>query len=410
MNRYLESIKVAFLSMSTNKLRTTLTMLGVIIGVSSVVIIGAVGKVGKKMVFEELETFGLKSLWIYREWEEKPGKVEKPGSGITNDDIEAIKQECPLIVSISPCLAKWEGIWAKYKTKYAEINIQGVDVDYAKIDNAYIEKGRFLTPTDIEYRRNICIIGDEVYQKLFNGKENPINSQIYIENKRYTVVGVLKRKDRDFIENLGPKGSIPNANERVIIPYTIIQHEENTKDVHYIQASAKSKDMAKEAALQIKKLLTRRHKGQYTYGSETMQEHIEFANTIINILAWIALTAASVSLIVGGIGIMNIMTTTIVERTKEIGIRKAIGAGDIDILIQFLVEAVVISLSGGIIGIILGVITTFTIEFLSKYPLLISFGYIVLAFFVSIIVGIISGIYPAIRAARLDPVDALRYE
>ncbi len=410
MNRFLECIRIAFLSMSTNKLRTTLTMLGVIIGVSSVVIVGAVGKVGKKLVFEELETFGLTNLWVYRQWEEKPGKVEKHGTGITNDDIEAIREQCSLVNLVSPCLGKWGGVWAKYKTKYAKIIVEGVDVDYAKIDNAYLEIGRFLITDDIEYRRNICIIGSDVYQKLFNGKEDPINLQIYIENKSYTVVGVLKRKDRNFIENLGPKGSIPNANERVIIPYTIIQHQENTKDVHYIQASAYSKDMANEATEQIKKLLTKRHKGQYTYESETMQEHIEFANTIINILAWIALTAASVSLIVGGIGIMNIMTTTIVERTKEIGLRKAIGAGDIDILVQFLVEAIVISLCGGIIGIGLGIIITFILEVLNKYPFIISFVYLVLAFFVSIVVGVISGIYPAIRAASLDPVEALRYE
>lgn len=410
MDRFLECIRIAFLSMTTNKLRTILSLVGIIIGVSSVVIIGAVGKVGKQLVFQELETFGLKSLWVYREWEEKPRRVEKMGTGITNNDIAAIRQECALVSLISPCLVKWKGIWAKYKTKYVKINLQGVDVDYAKIDNIYIERGRFLTPSDIKYRRNVCIIGNDVSQKLFSHKENPINSPIDIENRRYTVVGILKRKDRSFIENLGPKGSIPNANERVIIPYTIIQHRENTKNVHYIQAAAYSKDMAKRAAQEIKNLLTRRYKGQYSYESETMQEHIEFANTVINILSWIALTAVSVSLIVGGIGIMNVMTTTIVERTKEIGIRKAIGASDIDILLQFLLEAVAISLSGGIMGIVLGVIVTFTIESLSRYPLLISIEYIMLAFFVSIIVGVIFGIYPAIRAAKFDPVEALRYE
>jgi ABC-type antimicrobial peptide transport system permease subunit len=384
-------------------------MLGVIIGVSSVVIIGAVGKVGKMLVFKELQTFGLKSLWVYRTWEEKPGKIQRSGTGITNDDIQAIRKECRLVKLVSPCLGRW-GVWAKYKTKYTKVNVQGVDVNYDKIGNEYIKIGRFLTTTDIEQRRNVCIIGSDVYKELFDNKEKPIGKEIYIQNRRYTVVGVLKRKDRDFIEKFGPKGSIPNANERIIIPYTIIQHQENTKDVHYIQASAYSKDMAKKAAVEIKNLLTRRHKGQFKYTSETMQEHIEFANTVINILRWIALTAASVSLIVGGIGIMNIMTTTVVERTKEIGIRKAIGARDIDILMQFLVEAVVISLCGGIIGIALGVITTFTIEYISGYPLIVSYGYIILAFFVSIVVGITSGIYPAVRAAKLDPVEALRYE
>jgi putative ABC transport system permease protein len=180
--------------------------------------------------------------------------------------------------------------------------------------------------------------------------------------------------------------------------------------VHYIQASAYSKDMAKKADLEIKELLTRRDKAQFRYESETMQEHIEFANTIINILRWIALITALVSLIVCRIGIMNIMTTTIVERTKEIGIRKTIRAADIDILIQFLVEAVVISLFGGVIGIILEVIITFTIEYLSNYPLIVSFGYIILSFFVSIIVGITSGIYPVLRAVMLNPAEALRYE
>ncbi|MEW6096461.1 MAG: ABC transporter permease [bacterium] len=201
MDRFLECIKVAFLSMRTSKLRTTLTMLGVIIGVSSVIIIGTVAEVGKGFVFKELETFGLKSLWVYRIWEEKPGKVEKSGTGITNDDIEAIKEQCLLVNLVSPCLGKWK-VWVKYKTRYAKVNIQGVDANYDKIANEHIEIGRFLTSTDIEHHRNVCIIGSDVYEKLFKGKEeNPIDSQIYIEGRRYTIVGILKRKDRDFIEN-----------------------------------------------------------------------------------------------------------------------------------------------------------------------------------------------------------------
>jgi ABC-type antimicrobial peptide transport system permease subunit len=404
MDKFIECIRIAILSMCTNRLRTGLSMLGVIIGVSSVIIIGTVGKVGKMLVLEELETFGLKSIWVYREEEEEIGRIEKQGTGITNSDIEAIKRECNLVELVSPCIRK-RGIWARNNNNILKVDVEGVSSSHHKINNDALSTGRFLTLMDVEYRRNVCVIGDDVYRKLFDTTDEPVNSQIYIGDRRYTVVGVLKRKNRDFMGHFG----FPDANRMIFIPYTIIQHQENTEDVDYIQASAYSKDTATPAAEQIARVLKRRHAGR-NYITETMHQHIEFANSIINILIWIGLSAVSVSLIVGGIGIMNVMIASVAERTREIGIRKAVGASDVDILIQFLIESVTISLSGSIAGIVLGTAITFTIEYLTGYPFIISFGYMVLAVFMSVVVGIIFGIYPAVSASRLEPAEALRYE
>ncbi|MBI3815327.1 MAG: FtsX-like permease family protein [Nitrospinae bacterium] len=260
----------------------------------------------------------------------------------------------------------------------------------------------------MEFKREVCVIGVKVKDKLF-GAEDPLSKEIQIGKDRYTVIGVLKRKDRDFLASIGSIGG-EDANDRVIVPISTYQHKHNTEMVGHIQAEAVAVSSAKAAAQEIKEILSRRHRGQYIYESQTLQQYIETANTIIMIVSWIGGIAAAVSLVVGGIGIMNIMTISVVERTREIGIRKALGARKSDIRLQFLSESVFISLSGGVIGTGVGITLISIIQVLSHKPRLLAPEYVAVALIVSILTGIFSGIYPALRAASLNPVEALRYE
>lgn len=409
----LVNIRIALSKMRVNKLRTSLTLLGVIIGVAAVVIVGAVGMSGRDAVLKELETLGLRSIFIWRTYlEDDPNRFARSGEAITLDDIEAIKKDCPKIARIAPECMGWM-VWARYKGKTCQVNLVATTPSYKDIQNDKVISGRFLHQGDIKNRRRVCVIGSEIVEKLFGQGDDPVGKEIYLvmeggRARRYTIIGLLKRKDIPLVSKF--RGGDMGINRRLIIPISVFQRELNTKEVWSISAQAISTDVAKEAAEEIKQILKRRHKGKFTYHSETMAEHIETTNTILGAVGWIAAISATISLLVGGIGIMNIMVSSVAECTREIGIRKSLGARDKDIFLQFLTEAVVISVIGGAVGCGLGVGVTILIQTLSQKPQLLSTYFIILGLFVSTVVGILSGLYPALRAARLDPADALRYE
>lgn len=408
MSALVENTKFALETLTTNRFRTFLSLLGIIIGVAAVIIIGGVATSGKSIIFKELETFGLKSLWVYRTYEDAvPGKTVKQGSGIDIEDIEAIARECVSIERISPMISKW-GWWARHGNRFARIRLLAVGADFDIISNDKMEIGRFIMPDDVSLRKSVCILGSEVRDKLF-GAESPEGKEIRIGNYKYTVVGVFMRKDRDFLASIGSAGG-QNANARIIIPISVYQRQYNTREVKFIQAQAVDIGSAKKGAREIINVLSRRHKGNYKYKSDTMQQYIETTGNILRIVSWIGSVAAMISLVVGGIGIMNIMIASVVERTREIGIRKALGARRADILIQFLTESTLISLVGGSIGVATGIFCIYAIEILMKKPTGVDIEYLVAAMAVSFVVGVLSGIYPAMRAASMDPVEALKYE
>lgn len=407
MTSPIENTNMALEALMTSKFRTFLAVLGIIIGVAAVIMVASTSKSGKAVIFEELETFGLKTLWVFRSYQDdQPGKTTKQGSGIDNDDVEAIAAECDAVRRISPVIRKW-GWWAKYNNNYSKIRLVATTSDYIQINNDSVIEGRGLLPSDVKYRKNACLIGIEVADDLFPA-ENPLGKDIRIGDYRYTVVGILKVKDRDFLSSISSTGGM-DANGRVVIPISLYQHQYNTRNVDYVQAETVHISLATKAAEQIKRVLQRRHKGTYQYASQSMQQYIQTANNILRIVTWIGNIAAAISLLVGGIGIMNIMTASVVERTQEIGTRKALGARKADIMMQFLTESVMIGFFGGAIGIVLAVGLIFLVEFLINKPLLLASEYIIISLFVSVVIGVLSGVYPASRAASMDPVDALRF-
>ncbi len=401
----------AFYSLSDNKLRTVLSILGIAIGIAAVMAVGSVIQSAREYIFAEFQTYGLKTIWIYRDWEDdNENRVVRQGSGIDNDDFEAIQRGC--------CSAVQRATPVVYSQKYNvtvnsgnnfyEAPTEGVGLDYLNINNDQILVGRNFSRNDMQHRKEVAVIGLKAAEALFGKNSSYINKSFRLYKKKYTVIGVLANKNRELIAQLGI--DTYDINGRVLIPYTVYQSIMGSKDVHTLQAEAVSMDKTHEASKQLEDFLQRSHGGRFKYTTETMDGWINQAKSYLRNISLIGLFVASVSLLVGGMGIMNIMSTSVIERTREIGVRKAIGAQNQDILFQFLMEATYVSTIGGFIGLLLGIIAVYIASVVSHYELEPSWGMAFIAIVVSMIVGIVSGFYPAYRAAKLRPVDALRFE
>ena len=406
--------KQALYALRDNRLRTLLSIMGITVGIAAVMVVASVSKGGRSHIYSELETFGLTSFWVYRDYEDKdPHRAIRSGAGIDNDDYIAIRSGCCSAVKrITPLVSVrgWR-ILIQAGNRYSNSQIQGVGADYTTVNNDTPERGRFFREEDVARNREVAIIGTETQDDLFGKYQNSVGQDIRIGGRKFTVIGVIKAKSRDFLASIGSSGG-QNANKRILIPYTTFQQQfaNGSKDIMVLQGEAVGLSSAEAATAQIKNILGRRHIYRYAYKSETMAQYIASASKILQGVTIIGIIAASVSLFVGGMGIMNIMSTSVVERTREIGLRKAIGAHRREILMQFLIEAMLISSIGGILGLILGTSIGYLMVLVTGIPLVASWTMAFVALFVSIAVGLISGYYPAYRAASLKPVEALRHE
>jgi len=401
----------ALYALKDNKLRTILSILGIAVGIGAVMTVGTITQGMKKYVYKELETYGLRSVWIYRDWgEDDPTKVVRQGSGIDNEDFKIIRAGCcPSVKRATPQIySDATDLKIHAGSAFYNASIEGVGLEYLKINNDELAIGRNFRKDDIKRKKSVAIVGVKVVKELFGRRVNVVGKSFRFYKQKYTIIGILEEKNRELLSQLGADSY--DINGRVLIPYTLYQSLMGSKDIHTLQAEAVSIEKTDLAIKQITDLLERRHSYRFKYKSESMEGWISQANEVLLLIAGAGLLLASVALLVGGMAIMNIMSTSVIERTREIGIRKALGAQYKDILNQFLLEAVVVSVIGGIIGMVLGGITAHLIGFFSGYQLDPSWVTAFFALFVSMIVGVLSGYYPAHRAAKLRPVDALRYE
>jgi putative ABC transport system permease protein len=406
---FLLSLKLAWRALARNPLRASLTMLGVIIGVAAVVATLAIGQGARASVQAQIASLGSNVIMIM------PGTGGPGGGGgirmvmgssqtLTIDDVEAIRKECPSVQSIA-----WV-VRAAGQVVYGNQNwstgLVGTTPDYLTIRDWVIADGAAFTDSDVRNAAKVCILGATVAENLFQGA-NPVGETIRIKDLPFKVVGVLERK--------GGSAMGSDQDDLIIAPGATIQRKFLSRNfIGMVFVSARSAELINPAIEEISGLLRQRHKIRPGQDDDFfIRNQAEFANaaeqtsrTMTLLLSSIAL----VSLLVGGIGIMNIMLVSVTERTREIGIRMAVGAKGGDILSQFLVESAFLSLVGGALGVALGLVTSMVISSLAHWPTIVSPGSVALAFGFSAAIGIFFGFYPARKASLQDPIEALRYE
>ncbi len=397
-----EILKVSFDSLKANKLRSFLTMLGVIIGVAAVILLVSIGEGARRYIRTELGGLGTNILIVV------PGKTAKEGGThmgtssvrkLVYDDAVLIKKRSVHVQYAVPVIVGTS--WVKYRNKNRDTYIVGVTEDYFPARNLSIESGRALGSNDVETKRRVCILGRTVKRDLF-GDVNPLGATIKIGDERYRVIGIMQKKGVTLGYDL---------DDVVFIPTPVAMDLFDTDALFNITVKARGEQSIDAAKRDIRKLLIHRHAGREDFTILSQDEMLDVMGKVLNIMTAVLAGIAAISLIVGGIGIMNIMLVSVRERTKEIGIRKAVGAKNRDILFQFLVESTVVSVTGGAGGILLGVSVGMAIPLFVKFlPTSIAWWSVVLAFFFSALVGIFFGVYPARKAALYDPIVALRHE
>ena len=412
MNRWLSNVTQALQALNVHRRRSALSVLGITIGIAAVMAVGTISRGGNHLIYRELETFGLNSVWVYRNWNVQDVKLrEKGGSGITNEDflsLQADKKQLG-IRNITPDVRGHYDWVSKQGSREVNATVIGVGRDYTTIANDTITTGRLLNQNDINTRQPVVLLGPEIANALMEPGTEPIGQRIYVDGKRFLVVGLLASKSRDFLASIGSAGG-QNANDRIVMPYTTMQRMVGHEDIRNLQIEVEDFDRAAEIGDLVTDRLLSAHPVGIAYRAETMASYIETTNKILNGVAIIGIVSASISLLVGGMGIMNVMGTAVLERTREIGVRKAIGAREKDIMTQFLMEAGLISAVGGLLGLLIGTIASTVLANITNFPLIPSPKQVIFALVVSVIVGLLSGFLPARRAARMKPVQALRSE
>ncbi len=395
---------VGLKSIARNKLRSLLTALGVIFGVACVIVSVGIGAGAAASVAEMINALGSNVIMIM------PGASTQSGariftgqSTLTEGDVEAIRREAPAVAYVTPTIRSAGQVVA------ADMNwstqVQGVDVDWPFIRSWNTTEGSFFTDQDVRAGAKVAVLGVTVAENLFPAG-NAVGSTIRIKNVPFKVIGVLEKKGGT---------SMGDQDDAIIAPYTTVQKRlSGQQRLGMLMASATSGEQVGEAMQQIDAVLRQRHRippgGDADFMLRSQEEMAQANQAQVGLMRNLLIGIAIVSLVVGGIGIMNIMLVSVTERTREIGIRMAIGARGRHVLLQFLFEAIVLSVSGGLVGILLGVGVAKGFAHFAKWPILVSPTAIVLAFAVAAGIGIFFGFYPARKAAQLDPIDALRYE
>ncbi|KAF1079527.1 MAG: ABC-type antimicrobial peptide transport system, permease component [Candidatus Rifleibacterium amylolyticum] len=403
---FLGIIKLAFISLGRNKMRSFLTALGIIIGVTSVVGMVALGQGAYFSVQENISKMGTNLIMVMPGGGRQRGFRGPPGSmnTLTPEDGEAIAHMCPSVGKVTP-IARNSG-QAVFGNQNWSTSVMGVNEHYLDIASREVVRGRFFTPAEVRGGHKVCVIGETVVEELF-GNLNPLGQTIRFKKLPLTVIGVLKSR--------GEASMGGDQDDLMLLPFIVVQRRLlGITHVNMLQISARTAESVESAKEEINQLLMRRHnkktEDDADFSIHTQDDIAEMAGQTLAIIALLLGSIASVSLLVGGIGIMNIMLVSVTERTREIGIRMAIGAKTTDILYQFLVEAVVLSCVGGVLGIFGGYILSTVIGHFVEFTPIVSNASIVVSILFSGAVGIFFGLYPAWKASQLDPIEAFRYE
>ena len=401
-----ESIEVAIEGLVANKMRATLTMLGVIIGVGAVIAMLAIANGAKQQTMQRIQAMGTNVLMVMSGQSRQGAVMGGFGSvqTLTLEDANAIAGKCPSVDAAVPEVR--QNAQVKYRDQNTNTTIFGTSPDYPSVRNYSVQDGRFFTSRDVKSSKKVAAIGPTTAQNLF-GNSSPVGKSISIKGNRFKIVGLMTAK--------GATGGFGDPDDQIFIPVTTAMRRVfGVQNIRQISAQAKSMALMGQASTEIATVLRKRHKipegGDDDFIIRNQAEFMQMAEDTSRTFTLLLAGIASVSLLVGGIGIMNIMLVSVTERTREIGIRKAMGARRHDILLQFLIESLVLSLFGGLAGILFGVGGSAVVGRLTGWSISVSPQSMLLSFSFAAMVGVFFGLYPARQASLLNPIDALRYE
>ncbi len=397
-----EALRFSVQSLSANKVRTFLTALGLVIGNASVILVVTISITSRDYILDQIR--GIGSNLIYAQYEAGTNTATKVDADLIKmADVDAIRQQLgPRIVAASGIMTNYDRIMINGKEQ--DISVIGSDEFYPVVRNLGLVAGRFIDASDTTLRQHVAMMTPKLANRIYGSASASVGQVLKIHGLQFNVVGVFKEKTETF-------GQSEVTSETILIPITVIKYFTPVERIDPLYLQARNPDDVQPLTETIKQLLESRHRAGARYRVENLSAILDAAQKIAMILTVVLILVSAIALIISGIGIMNIMLVTVTERTREIGIRMAVGASRREVLQQFLTEAVVISIGGGSIGIVIGTLIPVSIEFFTdaiKVP--VSITSIIVAFFVSAGVGVVFGILPANRAAQLNPTEALRYE
>jgi len=404
---YTNLTKIATTALKRNKFRAILTMLGIIIGVGSVIAMLSIGESSKQSIREEMADMGTNMIMVMPGQQRRGGVMmgNSDSKSLTLSDVAAIKKDAVNITAISPQVST-SGQAVNGNNNWPT-SIYGVDIPYLEIRKYKVKDGRVFTEKEIKSLAKVCLLGQTVIENLFPDGSDPVGQTIRFGGIPLKVIGILEEK--------GENGMGMDQDNMILAPYTSVQRRMLAiTHIQSINMSAVSEEKSEAAIAEIEKILRTQHKlkegDEDNFQVRSQAEMVEMVSSVSDMLTMLLGAVAGISLLVGGIGIMNIMFVSVTERTKEIGLRMSVGGRGIDILMQFLIEAVLLSILGGIIGIIFGTGLSYLASTLLDMPFMVDSQAIVLSFLVCSVIGIFFGWYPAKKASNLNPIDAVRHE
>ena len=396
-----EILSFAYDTFSSNKVRFALTALGLVIGTASLILVTTISLTGKQYLLGQIQAIG--SNMIYAEYQSGGQRITGSAPDpLTLEDMKAAQAEVPGIIAASPVIDLADRIPVG-GGKERDVHILGVYPEYRTVRNLVVVSGRFFDAQDQQAHNKVAVLIDKMAEQLYGSPEDAVGRVIKLSGLPFTIVGTFKERVNTF-------GQSEVTDNTMVIPYTVARYFTDTPTVKQLYFSVADSAMVVPATAQIARVIQARHRAESVYSVQNLTQLVSLAEKAANMLTLMLLLIALVVLLVSGIGIMNIMLATVSARIREIGIRKAIGATNRDIRFQFLSEAILISLIGGLAGVVIGLVVPFSVRFLTEFRLPVSGLSAIVAIGVSSLVGILFGTMPAARAARLDPVESLRYE
>jgi putative ABC transport system permease protein len=395
-----EILNFAYDTFMSNKVRFMLTALGMVIGTASLILVVTIGMTGREYALSQIEAIGTNEIWA--EYQGAQHISNSSLDPLTVEDVQAVQEQVPGVVAASPVVTLGERIPVGNGDE-KDIQVLGVYPEYQRVRNLKVLSGRFFDAEDSQAHNKVGVITEKMARSVYGSPQAAIGKVIKLTGLPFTVIGTFKESAETF-------GESEVGDNSMVIPYSVSRYFLETPNVKMIYFSMRDSASVPEATLQIKRVLRSRHRAESVYNVQNLTEILATAARILTALMWGLLASAMVTLLVSGIGIMNIMLATVTSRIREIGIRKAVGATRREIRFQFLAEAVLISLIGGIAGIVIGLAIPYSVHLFTEYHIPISGWSAIIAIVVSSLVGVIFGTVPATRAAQLDPVESLRYE